>query len=270
MVTGLVTLVVFVIAVGLLVRWIEPRMAFYPLPGVQETPSEFRLPFTDVRIPTSDGETLYGWWLDDPEARAQVVYWHGNGGNLSVWADVIAGLRQHHLSVLAVDYRGYGASSGEPSERGLYRDADAALAVFASRLRRDSLPVMYWGRSIGSAVAAYSASRTAPDALVLESPFSDIRAILRNNPLLWAASFVSSYRFPEARFLERYRGPLLVIHGDADSVIPYSAGRALFDAVPTDRKTFVTIPGANHNDLHTVAPSLYWNSIDTWLRTLAK
>ncbi len=268
-VTGFaVSLIVIAILLKLLVLWLEPRMAFYPEPGVQETPTEASLPFADVQIRTADGETLHAWWLENPAARAQVIFWHGNGGNLSLWLDVIAGLRQHGLSVLAVDYRGYGASTGSPTERGLYRDADATMAVFTERFRRQRTPVVYWGRSIGSAVAAYAASRHAPDGLVLESPFPDIRAILRNHPLLWALTFLSSYRFPQVRFLEGYRGPLLVVHGDADSIIPFAAGRALFAAARTPRKTFVTVPGADHNDLHAVNPELYWKSIDTWISTL--
>lgn len=270
-VTGfIVWVIVIAVVLKLLVWWLEPRMAFYPDRGVQETPAAFSLPFADVQIRTADGETLHAWWLDHPAARAQVIFWHGNGGNLSLWLDVIAGLRQHGLSVLAVDYRGYGASTGSATERGLYRDADATIAAFTERFRRKDTPVIYWGRSIGSAVAAYAVSQHAPDGLVLESPFPDLRWILRNSPLLWVLSFFSSYRFPQARFLERYDGPLLVVHGDADSIVPFAAGRALFAAAHTSRKTFVPIPDADHNDLHEVNPGLYWKAIDTWISTLDK
>lgn len=270
-VTGVaVSLVAIAIGLKLLVWFLEPRMAFYPYRGVQETPAAFSLAFASVQIPTADGVTLHAWWLENPAARAQVIFWHGNGGNLSVWLDVVAGLRQHGFSVLAVDYRGYGASTGSPTERGLYRDADATVAAFHERFKQDRTPVVYWGRSIGSAVAAYAASRHAPDGLVLESPFPDVRRILSNNAVLWGLSLFSSYRFPQARFLERYDGPLLVIHGDADSIVPFSAGRALFDGARTARKTFVPIPGADHNDLHVANPALYWQSIDTWTEALGR
>lgn len=270
-VTGVaVSLVAIAIGLKLLVWFLEPRMAFYPYRGVQETPAAFSLAFASVQIPTADGVTLHAWWLENPAARAQVIFWHGNGGNLSVWLDVVAGLRHHGFSVLAVDYRGYGASTGSPTERGLYRDADATVAAFHERFKQDRTPVVYWGRSIGSAVAAYAASRHAPDGLVLESPFPDVRRILSNNAVLWGLSLFSSYRFPQARFLERYDGPLLVIHGDADSIVPFSAGRALFDGARTARKTFVPIPGADHNDLHVANPALYWQSIDTWTEALGR
>ena len=158
-------------------------MAFFPTRGVQETPASARQPFVDVRIPTDDGETLHAWWLEHPQPSAQVLFFHGNGGNLSMWLDVVVELRRRGFSVLAVDYRGYGDSTGRPTERGVYRDADATVRLFNERFRRAGSPVIYWGRSLGSAVAASAASRGASDALVLESPFPDTRAIFAGNPV---------------------------------------------------------------------------------------
>jgi fermentation-respiration switch protein FrsA (DUF1100 family) len=264
----LIFLVVAFAALKALVWWLEPRMAFFPYAGVQETPAAYKLEFEDVRIPTADGETLHGWWLPHPSPRGQVIFWHGNGGNLSLWLDVIAGLRKQEFSVLAVDYRGYGASTGRPTEQGIYRDADAALRVFGERFRKPDVPVVYWGRSIGTAVAAYAAGESRPDALVLESPFPDVFAIIGGNPVMRVLALFSSYRFPTSRFLERYDGPLLVIHGDADSIIPFSAGRRVFEEARGSRKTFVPIPGADHNDLHAANPVPYWRAIDTFVAAL--
>jgi fermentation-respiration switch protein FrsA (DUF1100 family) len=261
----LLTAAAILLGLKLLVNWLEPRMAFYPLRGVQETPAAFNLPFTDVRIPTSDGETLHAWWLEHPKPRAAVIFFHGNGGNLSLWLDVIAEIRRRQFSVLAVDYRGYGASSGTPSEKGLYRDAEASIDHFRRTLNTARTPVIYWGRSIGSPVAAFAATRSAPDALVLESPMPNVRRLLRTNPVLWLLSFLSSYRFPTSSFLRQYGGPLLVVHGDADSIIPYGAGQQVFADAPTRHKTFVTIRGADHNDLHVVDPDLYWRSIEAFV-----
>lgn len=253
------------IGLKLLVVWLEPRMAFYPIEGVQESPALAAIPFQDVTIPTADGERLHGWWLDAPGARAQVVFFHGNGGNLSLWLDAIVGIRRHGCSVLAIDYRGYGASTGRPSENGLYRDAEASIQIFRDRLRKPGVPVIYWGRSIGSPVAAHAAGRLPPDALVLESPMPDVRSLLRTNPVLWLLSFLSSYRFPTARLVKHYKGPVLIIHGEADSIVPHEAGRQVFDAAETSRKTFVTIAGADHNDLHLVNPRQYWDAIETFM-----
>jgi fermentation-respiration switch protein FrsA (DUF1100 family) len=253
------------LGVKMLVWWLEPRMAFYPIPGVQDVPSA---PFADVRIATADGETLQAWWLEHPSPRAQVIFFHGNGGNLSLWLGLLADMRHRGFSVLGIDYRGYGASTGSPSEQGLYRDADAALGVFAARFRQSGVPVIYWGRSLGSAIAAYAATRAAPDALVLDSPFPQAGALLGGDPIMRFLYLFSSYSFPTSRFLQTYDGPLLVVHGDVDSIVPFSAGRAVFDDARSARKSFAVMRGAGHNDLDTVDPGSYWKALDALVGTL--
>lgn len=264
----LARIIVTLLVLKLIVWWLEPKLAFYPLPGVQETPSAVGVPFQDLQIRTMDGETLHAWWLEHPNARGQVVFFHGNGGNLSLWLDILVEMRHRGFSVLAVDYRGYGASTGRASEKGLYRDAEATISVFSERFRKRGIPTIYWGRSIGGPVAAHAIRVTRPDALVLEAAMPDVRSVLRTNPVLWVLSFLSSYRFPTSRLLEGYDGPLLVIHGDTDSIVPFNGGRRVFDLAPTRRKTFVVIRGADHNDLHIVNPTLYWASVDEFVNTL--
>lgn len=261
----LIALVLTLAAFKLLVVWLEPRMVFFPVRGVQATPAAVSLPFEDLRIQTEDGETLHGWWLEHPEPKAQIVFWHGNGGNLSLWSDVIVEFRRRGYSVMAVDYRGYGLSTGRPSESGLYRDAAAAVREFARRLQRPGSPVIAWGRSIGSPVAASTLAVHRPAAVVLESPMPDVRAVLRGNPVLWLVSFLSRYRFGTSSFLAGYDGPLLIVHGDADSIVPYRAGRQVFDRATRARREFVTIAGADHNDLHAVDAAAYWRAVDAFV-----
>lgn len=260
----LIALTVIAATLKLLVWWLEPRMAFVPWSGVQRTPAAAGVEFRDLRIPTADGETLHGWWMPHPSPRGQVIYWHGNGGNLSLWLEVLVDLRRRDFSVLAVDYRGYGASTGRPSERGVYRDAEAASAYFAQHLKQPGSPVIFWGRSLGCAVASYAAAKSPPDALVLESPFPDVRSLFAGNPVMLFLSVFSSYRFSTADHLQAYRGPLLVIHGDADSIIPFRAGRRVFEQAASPDKTFVILEGADHNDPHATHPS-YAVAVDRFL-----
>lgn len=263
-------LVITLVAIQLVVWLLEPRMAFFPIRGVQQTPADFGLAYADQRIPTPDGETLHAWWLEHPKPRAQVLFFHGNGGNLALWSDVVVELRRRDFSVLAVDYRGYGDSTGRPSERGIYIDANAAVDWFTGRLRKPDVPVIFWGRSLGTPVAASAAAHHRPDALVLESPFADVGAIFGANPIWRFFLLFSSYSFPTLRLLERYDGPLLVIHGDRDTIIPFRAGRDLFDRAPAGRKEFAVIRGADHNDLHVVDPVNYWAAIDRFVSGLSK
>jgi fermentation-respiration switch protein FrsA (DUF1100 family) len=263
---ALCVVIILAASLKLLAWWLEPRMAFFPWTGVQETPASAGLAFTELRIPTEDGETLHGWWIPNAEPRGQVIYWHGNGGNLSLWLDVLVDLQRRGFSVMAVDYRGYGASTGKPSERGVYRDADAAHAYFAQHLKQSGQPVIIWGRSLGCAIASYAASKASPDALILESPFPDVRSLFAGNPVMLGLSFFSTYRFPTAEHLQHYRGRLLVIHGDADSIIPFSAGRKVFERATSTDKTFVVLEGADHNDPH-AGHGAYWPAVDRFLRS---
>lgn len=261
----LITGLLAVLAFWLLVAWLQPRMAFFPWQGIQETPATARVNYRDLKIPASDGIVLHGWWIEHPAPRANVIYWHGNGGNLSLWLDVLLDIHRRGFNVLAVDYRGYGASTGKPSESGLYDDAQAVTEFFDKETRRPGLRTIYWGRSLGCAVASFAASRYKPDAVILESPFADVRTLFAGNPLMLALNVFATYRFPTAAHLEAYHGPLLVLHGDADSIIPFAAGRKTFERAASEHKTFVVLEGADHNDLHADHPA-YWKAIDAFLQ----
>jgi uncharacterized protein len=264
---SLITLVVGIAALTVFVRWLEPRFAFFPSAGETETPRHFGVDYEPLTIDTADGEHLRAWLMRAASPRANVVYFHGNGGNLSIWAPILTGIVRHGCSVLAVDYRGYGASTGHPTERGLYRDVDATLARAGSSFD-GTTPVVYWGRSLGATMAAYAASVRAPRGLMLESGFPDARSVIRSSPPLLLLSMFSSYRFATARHLESVNVPILVMHGDHDSVIPYALGRALFDGI-RGTKTFVTIAGGDHNDFAPVDPQAYWTAVERFLQSLS-
>jgi hypothetical protein len=252
------------------VRWLEPRFAFFPSAGEDVTPRDFDVEFEPVSIGTTDGERLHGWWLRHPSPRATILYFHGNGGNLSKWAPILAGVVHHGYALLAFDYRGYGLSTGRPTEQGLYRDVDAALEHFAARAPVDR-PRVYWGRSLGVVMAAYAATVHAPDGLILESGFPSAQSLLRDSPLMFVLSRLASYRFPAAAFLQRRKTitPALVIHGDHDRIVPMMQGEALFDQL-AGPKRFVAIHGGDHNDATPADPATYWQSVDAFISHLAK
>jgi fermentation-respiration switch protein FrsA (DUF1100 family) len=259
-----------IIAIAL-VRWLvrayEARLAFFPSRGENATPAAYGVLFTVLNVTTADGEQLRGWHLARENPRAQIVYFHGNGGNLSLWSDVLVALWQQGYDVVAFDYRGYGASTGAPSERGLYRDVDAIVAFVHERLGRPGAPLIYWGRSLGTTMAAYATTLREPAGVVLEAGFPSVRAVVRSSPILWALSWFSSYEFPTARWLSAARAPVLVLHGDADSVIPYRLGQQLYAAL-RGRKQFVTIRGGDHNDLTPRDPKAYWDAVATFVADL--
>ena len=254
------------IALAVLVRWLEPRLAFFPFTGETETPRHFGLDYESVTLETTDGERLRAWRMNAAQPRARIVYFHGNGGNLSNWAPILAGIVRHGYSVFAVDYRGYGVSTGRPTERGLYRDVEAAVQNAWPRAGGD-VPLVYWGRSLGASMAAYGATVRKPDGVIVEAGFPSARAAVRSSPVLALLSVFASYRFPAGEFLNQAGVPVLAMHGDRDSVIPFALGEALHKEV-TAPKEFVVIRGGDHNDAVAPDAAAYWAAVDRFIASL--
>ena len=249
------------------VRAVEPRLAFFPFAGEDVTPRHLGADYVALTIETADGERLRAWHIPRGDAIAQVVYFHGNGGNLSNWAEVLVGLHERELDVIAVDYRGYGVSTGSPTELGLYRDVDATLAYAHAHLRRADVPLVYWGRSLGATMAAYGASRRTQDGVVLENGFPAARMLFERNPVMWALSMFSTYRFATADWMADVKAPALVIHGDRDRVVPYRLGQRLYESL-SGPKRFVTLPGGDHNDPVPADAELYWGEVRAFVTSL--
>lgn len=256
----LVAVVAAILVLKALIGSMEPRFVFFPSKGEDANPSQLGIPYETVTLATSDGERIVAWLLEPAQPRADIVYFHGNGGNLSVWLPALASVYRHDFRVLAADYRGYGLSTGEPTEEGVYRDAEAAVRYAAAR-RTPGQPLVFWGRSLGAAVAASATHVVTPDALVLESGFPDKASVTRAYPVLRILNVFASYRFPTAELLRGFRNPVLVMHGDRDSIIPFTLGRELFERLETPRKEFAGIAGADHNDLFDRDNQAYWAPI---------
>ena len=263
-VISMATLALLVLAVHKL----EPRFAFFAISGETTTPRDFHLAFEAMTIETDDGESLCGWTIAVGRPRACILYFHGNGGNLSLWAPILSSIAAHGYAIMAFDYRGYGVSTGQPTERGLYHDVEAAVKEFW-RHPSTRAPVVYWGRSLGVAMASYAATIRKPTGLILESGFPDARSLMRRSPLLWLLAHLSRYRFPAAKFLGRAGSavPTLVLHGDDDHIVPIDQGRALFKAI-AGPKRFVTLHGGDHNDLTPSDPEIYWAAVREFSESL--
>lgn len=254
------------IVLKLLIPALERRLVFFPFAGEDVNPGTLGIPYHSARLTTADGERLILWVLEPERPVADIVYLHGNGGNLSAWLPVLAGLHHMHMRVLAVDYRGYGLSSGTPSEEGVLLDAEAVVR-YAQEHRTPGQPLVYWGRSLGGSIAAYATRVVPPDALILESTFPDKAAVIRNNPVLRALNVLASYRFPTLEWLRDFDKPVLVMHGDRDSIVPFAIGQELFEGL-NEPKTFAAIRGADHNDAFEVTDRAYWEPVLTLIEGL--
>ena len=248
---------------------LESSFVFFPYKGEDKTPASFGIPYQVVQLTTSDGERLTAWQLEPERPIADVVYFHGNGGNLSVWLPVLAAIHRQHLRVLAVDYRGYGLSTGSPSEAGVYLDAEAAVRHAESRRAGPSRPLVFWGRSLGGPIAASATRVVTPDGLVLEGSFPDKAAVAATQPVLRFLNLFAAYRFSTVELMRDFSNPVLVMHGERDSIMPLALGRVLFGRI-SGPKQLVVIPGADHNDFFDASQSAYWGPVLEFVARLGR
>jgi uncharacterized protein len=207
-----------------------------------------------VSFTTSDGVTLHGWFVPptSPSARETVIVFNGNAGNRGFRAALAAMLADAGLATLLFDYRGYGENKGQPSEEGLARDAEAAYGYVATRKDVNASRLVYFGESLGTGVAVRLATKHAPRALILRSPFTSLIDVGRHHyPFLPVRTLLSD-RYASIDRVDRISCPLLVIAAARDSIVPSEQSRQLYEAARSP-KHLVVIDGVDHNDYELLA-----------------
>ena len=241
------------------------RFIYYPEPHWMVRPADLDLEAEDVWLVPEPGVQLHAWFFPRSEPLATFLFCHGNAGNVSHRLENVAYLLQSGFQVFLFDYRGYGHSSGQPSEQGLYRDAAAAWAHLVDRTDTAVASRIIFGRSLGGAVAIDLATHAKADALIIESTFTSIRTLTRLVfPLPLPALPVKYDSLSKIGQLEM---PLLVIHGERDELIPFAEGQALFKAAP-EPKTWYPIPGAGHNDTYLAGGKNYFRRLVAFVGSL--
>ena len=259
-----------VIAAVLVLLWtIQRRLIYFPT-GRVPTPVEIGL--TDVEpvtFETTDGLGLSGWFVaaPGPWPRVTVLVFPGNAGNRAHRAPLAAALHRHGLQVLLVDYRGYGGNPGTPTENGLAADSRAARAYLASRPDVDASRLVYFGESLGTAVAVDLAVEHPPAALVLRSPFTSMADVGQHHYPFLPVRLLLRDRFAAIDQIRRIRVPLLVIAGGHDRIVPIENSRRLYDAAPA-LKTLLVLPDADHNDHELLAGDEMIRAIVRFLQPL--
>ena len=250
-----------------MIRALLHSLLYSPSRAIVETPDRAGLNYRDVGLETADGERLHGWWIGArTDSLGHLLLCHGNGGNVSDRLPHAAVLTAAGFDVLLFDYRGYGRSTGRPSEEGTYRDARAALRCVLEQPGVEPGRVLYLGESLGGAVALDLALERPPAGIVLLSAFTGVREMGRvHYPLIPPALVPDAY--PTLRRIRGLRAPLLVLHGDRDDIVPLSQGRALFEAAPGPKHIHV-FHGLGHNDLVPLAGAEFARVIASWVSRL--
>ena len=246
---------------------IDRFFIFYPNREMSLTPQDVGLAYENVWFTCSDGVSLNGWFVIGETDAPTLVWFHGNGGNISNRVSNIGELNHRlGLNIFIFDYRGYGRSGGSPTESGVYLDAEAAVRYVRSRTDIIQERTVYFGRSLGCSIAARTAAEWPPHALILESPFTSVRAMAKHSyPFLPGISLVTPRKFDCLSAIKQVRVPIMVLHGDQDEVVPLGMGKELYEAARPPKRFYV-IPGAGHNDTYVIGGESYYGALESFVR----
>ena len=238
--------------------WLVRLALFAPERSLRGSPEHVGLEYDDVFPVTADGVKLHGWHIPGLSPDIVWLIFHGNGGNISVRLDQYQEIRgRYGVSILAIDYRGYGRSEGVPSERGFYADALAAYKL--SIELHPGKKVVLFGRSMGGSVAAQLASTVQPAALILEAAIGSIPDVMHERAA-WTrfvpVHIIIQSRFDTTNYVANSPVPVLVIHGDSDRTVSVANAERIFEAA-SHPKQLEIVPGGDHDGLDLVDPERY-------------
>lgn len=238
----------FYVAVVLLLFLGQRNLLFRPSLATDD-PSAAGLPeMAKVITRTSDGLDLTHWYAAPRlDGLPVVVFFHGNAGHVAWMAGKARPLLDAGMGVLLAGYRGYSGNPGSPTEQGLYADGRAALDWLAANPARH--PLVLYGESLGTGVAVQMATERPVAGVILEAPYTSIPDVAERRYPLVPVQTLARDRFESKAKIGRIAAPLLIIHGERDTLVPVAHGRALFDAAK-EPKTAAFIPEAGHNDLY--------------------
>ena len=264
---------VIIIVIGLLLLnvWMhfqQPRMIFYPIRELYQTPADWGLDYEDVTFNTADNVQLHGWYIPQQPSEQVLLFFHGNAGNISHRRDSIELFHRLGLNVFIIDYRGYGKSSGRPGEQGLYEDAAAAWRYLTEEKGIANDQILIFGRSLGGAVAASLASGVQARGLILESTFSSARDFAKTAFPVLSRLVSTRYDFNTAENIRQVNYPVLVLHSPDDEIMPFQLGEKVFHAAQQP-KHFVRMQGDHNNGFLQSQPE-YAQEFDNWLKGIKK
>ena len=255
---------ILIIIFFLFYKNIEAHFVFAPQKVMSYSPADYRLEWRDVNLNTPDGQLLHGWFFSAAQGNPVILFCHGNAGNISHRLDYIQRLVGMEFNVFIFDYRGYGRSSGKPSEKGLYIDALCAYDYLANNEKIKPEDIILLGRSLGAAAAIETATKRDARSLVVESGFLSVRHMAGHMGLFSLISPLLPSNYNNLEKIKNITIPKLIIHGDRDEVVPFSMGQGLFTEAH-EPKYFHPVKGAGHNDTYLVGGKEYENILKSFI-----
>ncbi len=249
-----------------LVYYSQSSLIYHPnMPGKNliATPEQIGLNYQNVQLVTADGVNLHGWFIPSSHAKGTIVFFHGNAGNISHRLESIDVFNGLDLNVFIIDYRGYGQSEGKVTEKGTYRDAEAAWNYLTETRGISANKIIIFGRSLGASIATWLASKKTPAALILESGFTSIPSIAKRIYPYLPVRWLTYFKYDTKNYVKNLSCPVLVVHSKNDEIIPFDEGLELFEAAPKN-KQFLEMRGG-HNDGFLITGSAYIEGLRTFI-----
>lgn len=252
----LCVLLIIYVAGGVLLYLLQEQLIFLPEKLSPDYTYTFDADFEELYLKMEDGAIINTLHFKAPSSKGLIVYFHGNAGNLARWGTIVLPYVKKGYDVLIPDYRGYGKSTGDRSDKKMLKDAEAIYAL-AKTIRQEEEIVLF-GRSLGSAFASFLGGKNQPQKIILETPFYSLKDVANNVVPIYPTSHLLRYQFRSFEYLRQATSPVFIFHGTKDKVVPYASGVRLHSS--TEGARLFTIEGGHHNDLASF--DSYWQYMD--------
>ncbi len=234
---------------GIALYYLQEKLMFRPKRLPPDYQFKFNIPFKEVNIPldAKDNLNLVRFFPKDPIPKGVVLYFHGNRDNINRYARYAPNFTKHGYEVWITDYPGYGKSTGRLTEENMYLQAIEVYKLAKAKFKEESIIV--YGKSLGSGIASYLASKNQCRRLILETPYYSIPDLFNRYAPIYPVNALTHFKFPTGEYLKEVNAPVTIFHGNKDGVIPYSCAARL-KKVLKDGDEFITIDKGSHNDLN--------------------
>ncbi|RXJ44570.1 alpha/beta hydrolase [Gelidibacter gilvus] len=258
----LLVIVTLYIMIGASLYFLQERILFMPTVLPQDYQYEFNHPFEEVFLETADDAVINALHFKAEHSKGVIFYFHGNAGDLSGWGTIAEFFVKMDYDVFIMDYRSYGKSTGKLSEAVFYKDAQYGYN-YLKQSYSDSEITLY-GRSLGTGIAAYIASKNQVKLLILETPYYSMVDMAKSRFSFLPVRSILQYKFPTNEFIVSVVCPIVIFHGTDDGIVPFKSGKKLFGILPKSQATFFEIAGGGHNNL--IDFEAYRNGIEKVLK----
>lgn len=259
---AIVILLGIYVVIGMSLYFIQEKLMFHPIHMSKDLKYEFSQPFEELFLKSNDGAVINAIHFKTENPKGVILYFHGNASNLSLMGPTANYFMKHGYDIFFMDYRTYGKSLGKLSEQALYDDAQMCYDYLAKRY--DESDITVYGRSLGTGIATYVASKNKPKRLILEAPYYSVLDIAQHRFPIYPVKYLLKYKIPTHEFVKNVTCPITIFHGTDDAIIPFESGEKLFEGLSKKQAQFIQIDGGSHNDL--IHFETYRNGIDKLLK----